>query len=132
MPVPLMLTPNALKWSPVLDGAEMAVVSGNPQASGEPFIIRFRTVREIRVPPHWHLTDENITVLEGPYAFSPGDQFDASLLISMLPGSHVFVPKETRHFALYGPGTLIQVTGVGPFQSHYVDPHEDGHVWLRK
>jgi hypothetical protein len=132
MPVPLMLTPNALKWSPVLEGAEMAVVSGNPQASGAPFIIRFRTVKEIRVPPHWHLADEDITVLEGPYAFSLGDHFDASLLISLPPGSHVFVPKETRHFALYGPGTLIQVTGVGPFQSHYVDSREDGHVWLRK
>jgi hypothetical protein len=131
MPEPLLLTPSALKWRPILEGAEMAVVSGNPESIGEPFVIRFRTAREIPVPAHWHMADENITVLEGPYAFSLGDHFDASMLISLPPGSHVFVPKETRHFALYGPGTLIQVSGVGPFQSYYVNPHEDGRGWIR-
>jgi|HubBroStandDraft_1064217.scaffolds.fasta_scaffold391759_2 hypothetical protein len=131
MPSPLLLTPSALKWRFILEGAEMALVSGNHESSGAPFVIRFRTAREIPVPAHWHMADENITVLEGPYAFSLGDHFDASLLIGLPPGSHVFVPKETRHFALYGPGTLIQVSGVGPFQSYYVNPREEGREWIR-
>jgi hypothetical protein len=131
MAAPLLLTPTALKWRFILEGAEMAVVSGNPESNDAPFIIRFRTDREIPVPAHWHMADENITVLEGPYAFSLGDHFDASLLISLPPGSHVFVPRETRHFALYGPGTLIQVSGVGPFHSYYVDPRENGRGWIR-
>jgi quercetin dioxygenase-like cupin family protein len=132
VPAPLLSTPSALKWRSILEGAEMAVVSGNPESSGMLFVIRFRTDREIPVPAHWHQADEHITVLEGPYSFSLGDRFDVSRLIGLPPGSHVFVPKGTCHFALYGPGTLVQVSGVGPFQSYYVDPDDDGRAWIRR
>ena len=89
----------SLAWQPVANGAERAVLYGDPTHAGN-FVIRFRTSREIVVPLHWHRHDEHITVLSGPFSLS-------------VNGAH--------HSTWYGPGTVIQVSGIGPFESIYVD-----------
>ena len=108
-------------WRPIQDGAEMAVISGDPEISGSPFVIRFRTTKKIDVPAHWHPEEENVTVLEGPFALGLGDRFDASALIELPAGSHRCVPRGVRHYSSYGVGAVIQVTGVGPFRTNYVE-----------
>jgi len=40
-----------LKWTPLIPGSEMAVVSGDPSVEGEPFVIRIRTADGAKVPP---------------------------------------------------------------------------------
>jgi hypothetical protein len=121
----LLVLPAMLEWRSILDGAEIAVLAGNPEIAGLPYVIRFRTRREIAVPAHWHPEDENITVLEGPFALGLGECFAQDALKKLPTGSYAYVPKETRHFASYGVGTVVQVSGVGPFQTFYVDPPED-------
>ena len=54
-----------LKWNPIIKGCDIAVVQGNPDAEGQPFVVRFRCVDGAKVPAHWHPTDESITVLKG-------------------------------------------------------------------
>src|SRR5215831_12957409 len=56
-----------LKWTPIIKGCEIAVVDGNPDAEGQPFVIRFHCADGAKTPPHWHPTDENITVLKGAF-----------------------------------------------------------------
>lgn len=116
--------PDRLVWTPILEGAEMALLSGDPEMPGSHYVIRFRTSLEIAVPAHWHPEDEHITVLQGPFSLGFGDRFQASALESLAALSYRCVRRELRHFAFYGPGTLIQVNGVGPFRSIYVDPGE--------
>src|SRR5689334_18549528 len=52
-----------LKWEPSFMGCEHANVSGDPTVEGKPFVLRIRCPDGAKVPPHWHPTDENITVL---------------------------------------------------------------------
>src|SRR5262249_42624408 len=107
------------------DGAEVGVLFGDPEFPGGEYAVRFRTSREIRVPPHWHPEDEHVTVLEGSLSLGFGDVFETGLLKSLPPGSYVCVPRQTNHFALYGVGTVVHVNGIAPFKSIYVNPAED-------
>src|SRR4051812_9847623 len=54
-----------LKWGPAPPafnaGAQMAVVDGDPSAAG-PFVVRVKFPDGFKVMPHWHPTDENVTV----------------------------------------------------------------------
>ena len=56
-----------LKWTPSFMGCEHADVSGDPSAGGKPFVLRIRCPDGAKVPPHWHPTDENMTVLKGTF-----------------------------------------------------------------
>lgn len=110
-----------MHWEHISEDIERALVSGDPNSIGSPYVIRFRTTKDIQVPPHWHPEDENVIVLEGPFALGYGDRFDALTLADFPVGSSVCVPKGVRHFASYGPGTVVEVTGVGPFEIFYVE-----------
>ena len=105
----------SLVWQPVADGAERAVLYGDPTHAGS-FVIRFRTVREIVVPLHWHRHDEHITVLSGPFSLSVNGARS-----ELEQGSYVVIPAGAHHSTWYGAGTVIQVSGIGPFESIYVD-----------
>jgi hypothetical protein len=132
MAIPLFLLPDTLAWRSILDGAELAVIAGDPEATGSPYVIRFRTTKEIDVPAHWHPEDENITVLEGSFALGLGERFDAAALSDLAAGSYACMPKGLRHFASYGTGTVVQVSGIGPFQTFYIDPRENLGERIRK
>ena len=56
-----------LVWKPLIPGVEMAVVSGDPDKKGGLYVIRIRSKAEVKVPPHWHPTDEHVTVLAGSF-----------------------------------------------------------------
>lgn len=89
-----------LKWTPIIKGCEIAVVDGNPDAEGQPFVVRFHCVDGAKTPPHWHPTDENLTVLKGAFLVGMGETFDESKLQTMNTGNFLVLPKEMRHFAM--------------------------------
>jgi quercetin dioxygenase-like cupin family protein len=113
-----------LKWSPIIKGCEIAVVEGNPDAEGQPFVIRFRCADGAKVPAHWHPTDESLTVLKGAFLVGTGDTFDESKLQTMNVGNFLMMPKEMHHFALNKGETIVQVHGAGPFKVNWVNPSE--------
>ena len=117
--------PADLKWTPIIPGAEIAVVSGNPDATGQLFTIRFKMADGTKVPPHWHPTDEHVTVLQGTFLVGMGEKFDAAGLNAMATGAYMVVPKEMRHFAQSRGATLVQVHGMGPFKIIWVNPADD-------
>ncbi|MGH9556092.1 MAG: cupin domain-containing protein, partial [Terriglobales bacterium] len=69
--------------------------------------------------------DETVTVLSGTLTLGTGDKYDAKALHALYPGSYSFMPKNTRHFGTFAPGTVIQIHGVGPFQLIFVNPADD-------
>jgi hypothetical protein len=103
-------------------GAKLAVLSGDPGAAG-PFTLRAKLPDGYRVPPHWHPTDENVTVLSGVLAMGAGDTLDA--LHELKAGDFAHMPANLRHVAVARGETVIQVHGTGPFAVNYVNAADD-------
>src|SRR3989442_1172181 len=124
----LMLTAPELKWGdppPVFrKEARMAVVSGDPGKAG-PFVVRLKMPAGYKVAPHWHPTDEHVTVLSGTFSVGMGNKFEASGMKDLAAGGYGMLPAEMRHFASAKTASTIQVHGMGPFALTYVDPKDD-------
>jgi len=118
----------SLKWGAGPDalpkGATVAVVAGDPSKPG-PFVMRAHAPAGYRVMPHWHPTDENITVLEGTVALGMGDSWDAAKMDSLGAGGVAVLPANMRHSFLAKTAATIQVHGMGPFAITYVNPADD-------
>jgi len=130
-----MVTPNDLKWGPAPPGlpagAQLAVLSGDPSKAG-PFTIRLKAPDGYKIMPHWHPTDENLTVIEGTFVIGTGEKFDQSAAHEMTAGSFARMPKETRHYAWTKGETVVQVHGAGPFEIIYVNPTDDPRKQAKK
>jgi quercetin dioxygenase-like cupin family protein len=117
-----------IKWGPappsLPPGAQAAIIMGDPSKSG-PYVIRAKFPDGYKVPPHWHPTDENVTVLQGTFMAGKGDKFSADASTALAAGSFVCMPKGMRHFAWAKGETIIQVHGMGPFEITYVNPSDD-------
>jgi mannose-6-phosphate isomerase-like protein (cupin superfamily) len=127
-----IVAPDQLVWKPLIPGVEMAVVSGDPDKKGGLYVIRIRSKGEVRVPPHWHPTDEHVTVLAGSFLMARGEKYEASKLIELKPGAHSVMPATMRHFGLHKAGNVIEVYGEGPFAPTFVNPEDDPNKATRK
>lgn len=109
---------NLVKGTPPAEfgplAAQVAVVDGDPSKSG-PFTIRIKMPDGAKIPPHWHPTDEHITVLQGTFILAMGEKFDATAGQTMSPGTYGFMPRRSWHFARAKGETILQVHGTGPF-----------------
>ena len=124
----VIVTPDKLQWkaNPNLPpGAQTAVLSGDPSKAGALYVFRAKLPDGYKVPPHWHPSDENVTVIQGTMQIGTGDKFDSSKLASVPAGSFMRMPKEMKHFATAKGETIVQVHGIGPFEINYVNPADD-------
>ena len=110
-----------IRWKPLRPGAEIAVVSGDPNKEGSPFVMRFRYSGKARIPPHWHPTDEHLTVLSGTFRIGMGERGDESKTTALGSGAYAHVPAKMAHYAWADEGTTVQVHGIGPFAINYAD-----------
>lgn len=124
-----MLSPSEIKWVPappkLPSGAQFAVLHGDRSKPGESYTFRAKLPDGYSVAPHWHSTDENITVIQGTMRLGMGDKFDAAKLRDLPAGSYVLLSKGEPHFNLYKGETIIQLHGLGPYDIHYVNPADD-------
>ncbi len=119
-----VVTPETVKWNPFIPGAEIAVLSGDPAKAG-PFVIRIKHHAGLKVPPHWHPTDEHITIITGKAVIGMGEKFDPASGQEVAAGSYVFAPQKMAHFLYAKEETIAQVHGIGPFQVVWVNPADD-------
>jgi anti-sigma factor ChrR (cupin superfamily) len=101
------------------------VLDGDPFKDGSSYTLRLKMPDGYKIPPHWHPTDENVTVLSGTLGAGMGDKFDRAKGQLMKPGGFVTMPHGMHHFAWAKGPTVVQVHGVGPFAFTYVDPADD-------
>jgi Domain of unknown function (DUF4437) len=120
-----VVKPDAVKWIPRSPGLELAVLSGDPAKEGEPFVIRLKLRDGLTVPPHWHPIDEHITVLTGTLHIGMGEKFDKAATTALPVGSYSMMRKEMRHFVWAEGETILQLHGIGPFKTIYVNPADD-------
>src|SRR6266705_6837942 len=121
----VLVTPMELKWGdppPVLQkGALLAVVSGDPGSAG-PYTIRLKLPAGYKIAPHWHPTDENVTVISGTFSLGMGETFDQKSMKTLPMGGYALLPAEMHHYAWTKGGATVQVNGMGPFVLNYVNP----------
>jgi mannose-6-phosphate isomerase-like protein (cupin superfamily) len=113
---PTIVTPSQVHWTAgtgPMKGAEIAVLSGNPDKAG-PYTIRLRVPDGAKFGPHWHGDVENVTVLQGTLLVGVGDKWNQGKMISLPPGSFVSVPMGLHHYAMAKGDVIIQIHGMGP------------------
>lgn len=127
-PSHVLLDAPQMKWGPappfLNKGAQFTVLSGDPGKAG-PFVVRIKMPAGFKIAPHWHPTDEHVTVVSGTFSLGMGDAFDAKATQPLAPGGYALLPAEMRHFAWTKNGATIQVHGTGPFVVNYVNPADD-------
>ncbi|HEX3423779.1 MAG TPA: cupin domain-containing protein [Sphingomicrobium sp.] len=120
--------PPDLKWidGPVglPAGASFAVVSGDPTRRGM-FTVQIKMPANYAVRPHWHPTDENLTLVSGKLAYGMSDQLDRANAQALSPGEKVVMKAKGHHWVFTGDGAVIQISSMGPFVINYVDPADD-------
>jgi len=118
---------SAVKWGPPPPvfpaGAQFAVIDGDP-AKG-PLTVRFKFPAGYKIAPHWHPTDEHVTVLSGTLGIGMGDKLDTANGQTLKAGGYVVAPASMHHFAWTTTGATIQVHMNGPFGMTYVNPADD-------
>lgn len=127
-PTHTIVLPAGIQWGappPVFEkGMSFAVISGDPSKEGL-YVIRAKLPAGYKVNPHWHPTDEHVTVLSGTFAIGMGENFDAKTMTKLGTGGYVLLPAQMRHYAMATTAAVIQVHGMGPFGLTYVRPEDD-------
>lgn len=122
------MQPEEIKWGaapPVLAaGVQMAVLAGDPAKTG-PVTLRLKMPAGYAIAPHWHPTDERVTVISGQLGLGMGDTLDKKKSKILKPGGYAIAPAEMHHFAWTKSGAIVQVDLMGPFAITYVNPADD-------
>jgi mannose-6-phosphate isomerase-like protein (cupin superfamily) len=109
---------------PVLPkGGKMAVLFGDPSKAG-PYVIRLKAPDGYKIAPHWHSKDEQLTVLAGTLRLYMGDTMTGEPH-ALEAGDFHALPGRMHHAAEAQGETIVQITGVGPFDIHYLNPADD-------
>jgi len=128
---PMRLTPDEVRanqtgteqiGSSFLAGVSTKVLAGDPSKPGF-YTIILSVPANTTIPAHSHRDDRMATVVSGTWQFGYGDRFDANALKRLPPGSVYSEPGGGNHFARTGTEpVLVQITGVGPTDTRYVNP----------
>jgi quercetin dioxygenase-like cupin family protein len=118
----------AIAWGPAPAvfpaGAKLAVLQGDPSQAA-PFTVRLEMPDGYTIPPHFHPTDENVTVIEGTFLVGMGDKADFSKPLTLPAGGFITAPANHHHFARAKGKTVVQVHAIGPFALTYVNAGDD-------
>jgi quercetin dioxygenase-like cupin family protein len=121
----IQVTPDSISWGPASaslpPGAKMAVLEGDPKKDGI-FTMRVMLPRGTRILPHTHPRDERVTVISGEVGVGFGDNFDSALLKRFPTGSFYVNPAGSRHFISTDEETVLQITGIGPWELKAAPP----------
>lgn len=102
----------------------MAVLQGDPGKAAL-FTVRLDLPDGYEVAPHFHPTDEYITVIKGTFLLGMGDKLDATHATKLPTGGFGTVDANMHHFAIAKGRTIVQVNAMGPFVLTYVNPADD-------
>jgi cupin domain len=117
-----------LTWGPAPPflpaGARFALVSGDPSKAG-PYEIELSLPGGYVIPPHWHPTDETVSVKSGHFVYGMGDKMNAKGEKTMNAGQSGTLPAKMPHYAHARGHTVVAVSGTGPFAITYVNQGDD-------
>jgi predicted nucleic acid-binding Zn-ribbon protein/quercetin dioxygenase-like cupin family protein len=122
------ITPDQITWGPMPpglpEGAQSVVLAGDPSKDG-PFVIRVNAPAGYTVPPHWHSKDEDVTLISGRAGMAMGEILNKEAGKALSAGSFIHMPAGTTHYAWSEEDSVLQISGIGPFDITYVNPEDD-------
>ncbi|HWQ95445.1 MAG TPA: cupin domain-containing protein [Gammaproteobacteria bacterium] len=104
-------------------GTKIQVLEGNPTRAGL-FTMRVKLPAQTTLMPHSHPQDERVTVLSGAAYVGFGDKLDLKLAKQYATGSYYVNPARLHHYVYFGEETVVQFTGMGPWEIDYLKPPE--------
>ena len=105
-------------------GIQTVVLKGDPSKPGL-YTLMLRAGPNMKIQAHSHGDDRVATVVQGTWYFGYGETFDEGALRPLGPGSFYTEPPNVPHFAMTKEEVVLQITGVGPSSTTYVDPRND-------
>jgi hypothetical protein len=119
----VMYTPSSIKWvagTGGMKGMMIATLDGDWSKPG-PYTIRLKLPAGTKIPVHYHSGTERATIISGIFMLGIGTKFDESKLTTAPAGSFAVIPAGVRHFAETKVETVVQLSGMGPFDME-MDP----------
>jgi quercetin dioxygenase-like cupin family protein len=113
---PTIVTPDNVHWTMgtgPLSGAQVAVLSGDPNKSGM-YVMRLKLPANTKLSPHYHSSLENVTVISGTFYVGLGPKMIVSKMTALPAGTFVSVPAHVVHYAMTRAPAVIQLEGMGP------------------
>ena len=109
--------PDQIKWSTEANGAQQAVLVGDPSKTGLYVVLTKWTAHHMS-RPHFHPNDRYITVISGTWWVGTGTKFDPDSTKPLPPGSFVrHVGKEVHYDGAKDEDTVLEIVGEGPATS---------------
>ena len=113
-------------------GIRTVVLKGDPDHAGL-YTIMLRIPAHTRIAAHVHQDDRVATVVSGTWYIGYGDSINSAALKALPPGSFYTEPSNRSHFAeTRDTEVIVQITGVGPSSTRYIDPASDPRAGPRK
>jgi len=107
-------TPDKMKWVVGENGADTAILLGDPAKTGL-YIIMVRWHAHHMSRPHFHPHARYITVLSGTWWVGTGTKYDPDSTVAMPTGSFVtHVAKQVHYDGAKDADTVLQIVGEGP------------------
>jgi quercetin dioxygenase-like cupin family protein len=104
-------------------GSQVTILYGDPKVPGA-FGMRIKAPPGYKIPRHWHVENEIVTVISGDFTLSMGEA-GKTHEESFVQGDFISLPAKMQHEASTKGGAIVQVTSTGPFEVHYVNPSDD-------
>ena len=127
-PAHKMMNPTELKWGPAPAGlpaeAQATVIDGDPGKPGV-FTVRLKAPDGLKIMPHWHPSDEQLTIVSGTLMIGMGSKWNDSDMQALNTGGYAKLPRKQNHYVQMKGETIVQLTAMGPFAITYADPKDD-------
>jgi hypothetical protein len=126
----MIMVPNAksVQWTPAPPSLPISVkismLAGDPAQPGS-FTLRLAVPANTILAPHTHSKLEGVTILSGDISHETGEKLDKSKGSLLSAGGFISLPADMPHSLWTVKTTILQVTGTGPFDLHYINPADD-------
>lgn len=116
----IQLNEKDLKWRAGIPSTLISVLEGDPK-SDSIYTIRLKLPANFIIKPHWHTSDERVTVLSGSVYVGFGNKVDKNNSVEFAPGGYYVNPPGLHHFVWTNEPAEIQISGIGPWVVNSVD-----------
>jgi quercetin dioxygenase-like cupin family protein len=116
MASPVIVTPSQVVWNTndaLPPGVKIATMEGDFTKPGW-YTVRLHFDDGAKFPPHFHGSNEYVTVLSGTLLVGLGDKMDTAKMTPLPAGSYAGIPATVHHYAMAQGETVVQVSGPGP------------------
>ena len=113
---------DSLPWGEPSNGTRFLPLYGNYSVDGEVFAFRLEVQPGFEIRPHTHPVTEHMTVLSGTFFVGMGETMDREVGTAYGPGSYIAIAAGLPAYMWAEETTVIQVHGVGPFSTDFVEP----------